>query len=72
MCPHCGSQTAYDAVVHSTKPIIMSHTGQRVFGTQKRLASDELIQAIAAKGGVVGIEAAPHTTMSKDPYDPRY
>lgn len=24
-----------------------------------------MIQAIAAKGGVVGIEAAPHTTMSK-------
>ena len=62
---HCGSQTAYDAVVHSTKPIIMSHTGAKGVWNTKRLASDELIQAIAAKGGVVGIEAAPHTTMSK-------
>ena len=25
---------------------------------------DELLRAIAAKGGVIGIEAAPHTTMS--------
>lgn len=29
------------------------------------MASDELIQAVAKKGGVIGIEAAPHTTMSK-------
>ena len=62
---HCSSQTAYDAVMHSTKPIIMSHTGAKGVWNTKRLASDELIQAIAAKGGVVGIEAAPHTTMSK-------
>ena len=52
---HCGSQTAYDAVVHSTKPIIMSHTGAKGVWNTKRLASDELIQAIAAKGGVVGM-----------------
>ena len=29
------------------------------------MASDELIRAIASRGGVVGIEAAPHTTMSR-------
>jgi membrane dipeptidase len=28
------------------------------------MASDELIKAVASKGGVIGIEAAPHTTMS--------
>ena len=28
------------------------------------MASDELIRAVGEKGGVVGIEAAPHTTMS--------
>ena len=33
--------------------------------TIKRMAGDDLIKAIGAKGGVVGIESAPHTTMSK-------
>lgn len=62
---HCSSQTTYDAVMYSQKPVIMSHTGAKGVWNTKRMASDELLQAIAAKGGVVGIEAAPHTTMSK-------
>lgn len=62
---HCGQKTAYDAVMHSQKPIIASHMGAKGVWNIKRMASDELIKAIGAKGGVVGIEAAPHTTMSK-------
>ena len=62
---HCGQKTAYDAVMHSTKPIIASHMGAKGVWNIKRMAGDELIQAIAKKGGVIGIEAAPHTTMSK-------
>ena len=62
---HCGEQTAYDAVMYSQKPIIMSHVGAKGVWNTKRMASDELIQAVAKKGGVIGIEAAPHTTMSK-------
>ena len=62
---HCGQKTAYDAVMHSTKPIIASHMGAKGVWNIKRMAGDELIQAIAKKGGVIGIEAAPHTTMSQ-------
>ena len=62
---HCGPKTAYDAVMYSKKPIIASHVGAKGVWNTKRMASDEMIQAIAQKGGVVGIEAAPHTTMSK-------
>ncbi len=62
---HCGPQTAYDAITYSKKPIIMSHVGAKGVWNTKRMASDEMIQAVAVKGGVVGIEAAPHTTMSK-------
>lgn len=61
---HCGSQTAYDAVMYSKMPIIASHMGAKGIWNSRRMASDELIQAIAKKGGVIGIEAAPHTTMS--------
>lgn len=62
---HCGPQTAYDAVTYSKKPVIASHVGAKGVWNTKRMADDKLIRAIAAGGGVVGIEAAPHTTMSK-------
>ena len=62
---HCGQKTAYDAVMHSSKPIIMSHVGAKGIWDIKRMASDEVLKAVGAKGGVIGIESAPHTTMSK-------
>ena len=62
---HCGEQTAYDAVMYSQKPIIMSHVGAKGVWNTKRMAGDELLKAIGTKGGVIGIEAAPHTTMSR-------
>ncbi|WRS28676.1 membrane dipeptidase [Oscillospiraceae bacterium MB08-C2-2] len=62
---HCGPRTAYEAVMHSKKPILASHIGARGVWDIKRLATDELISAIAKRGGVIGIEAAPHTTMSR-------
>lgn len=61
---HCGPKTAYDAVTYSQKPIIASHLGAKGVWNSKRMASDELIRAVAEKGGVIGVEAAPHTTMS--------
>ena len=61
---HCGQKTAYEAVMHSKKPIIASHVGAKGVWNTKRMASDELLKAVAGKGGVIGIEAAPHTTMS--------
>ncbi len=62
---HCGPKTAMDTVEYSAAPIIASHVGARALWNSKRLFTDDLIKAIAAKGGVVGIESAPHTTMTK-------
>ncbi len=62
---HCGPKTGIEAVMHSTKPIIASHAGARSVWNIKRMFNDDLIKAIAEKGGVLGIEAAPHTTMSR-------
>ena len=62
---HCGPRTAYDAVMHSSKPIIASHVGAKGVWPTKRMASDELIRAVGEKNGMIGIEAAPHTTMSR-------
>lgn len=61
---HCGPQTAYDTAIYSKKPIVASHIGAKGVWNSKRMAEDRLIKAIADSGGIIGIEAAPHTTMS--------
>ena len=65
-CSHCGDQTTLDTVEASEKPIVLSHIGARALWDSKRLAPDEVIEAVAANGGVIGIECAPHTTLTKN------
>jgi membrane dipeptidase len=65
-CSHCGDQTTLDTVEHSEKPIVLSHIGARALWDSNRLAPDEVLEAVAAKGGVIGIECAPHTTLTKN------
>lgn len=62
---HCGPITARESVECSAKPIILSHTGARALWDSKRLFPDEVFIACAERGGVIGVEAAPHTTMTK-------
>jgi len=64
-CSHCGDVTTLDTVRWSEKPIVLSHIGARALWTSNRLAPDEVLEAVAAKGGVIGIECAPHTTLTK-------
>jgi len=64
-CAHASPQTTLDTIEVSTKPIFLTHIGARSVWDIKRLAPDEVLKACAGKGGVIGIEAAPHTTMSK-------
>ncbi len=64
-CSHCGDRTTLDTIEHSEKPILLSHIGARALWDSNRLAPDEVLVACAAKGGVIGVEAAPHTTLTK-------
>lgn len=64
-CSHCGDRTTLDTVEWSEKPIVLSHIGARALWDSNRLAPDEVLEAVAAKGGVIGIECAPHTTLTK-------
>jgi len=64
-CSHCGDQTTLDTIEWSEKPIVLSHIGARALWDSNRLAPDEVLEACAAKGGVIGIECAPHTTLTK-------
>ena len=63
---HCGDQTTLDTVQYSEKPIVLSHIGARALWDSNRLAHDDVLEAVAAKGGVIGIECAPHTTLTKN------
>jgi len=62
---HCGEKTSMDAILASRKPIFITHTGARALWDAKRLKTDEVLKACAERGGVIGIEAAPHTTITK-------
>jgi membrane dipeptidase len=68
-CAHSSDRTTLDTIECSRKPIFLSHTGARSLWNIKRLAPDEVMRACADKGGVIGIEAAPHTTLTeKNPH----
>jgi membrane dipeptidase len=63
---HSGDQTSMDTIEASEKPIFITHAGARGLWNTKRMKPDEVLKAMAAKGGVIGIEAAPHTTLTKE------
>jgi len=63
-CSHCGDQTTLDTIEVSEKPIVLSHIGARALWDSNRMAPDEVLVACAEKGGLIGIEAAPHTTLT--------
>ncbi|MDQ2952618.1 MAG: dipeptidase, partial [Chloroflexota bacterium] len=62
---HSGDQTSLDTIEASEKPIFATHAGARGLWNTKRMKPDDVLKALAAKGGVIGIEAAPHTTLTK-------
>lgn len=61
---HSGDVTTRDVIEASKKPIFMTHVGARALWDISRLKPDDLLIACAEKGGVIGIEAAPHTTLT--------
>ncbi len=62
---HCGDQTTLGIIAASEHPIVISHAGARSLWPTARLKPDFVLEALAAKGGVLGIEAAPHTTLTE-------
>ncbi|GAA0912013.1 hypothetical protein GCM10009560_01960 [Nonomuraea longicatena] len=67
---HSGDRTSLDTVRHSGKPVLITHAGARSVWPTRRMKPDEVIRAVAERGGVIGLEAAPHTTLS--PGHPRH
>jgi membrane dipeptidase len=61
---HCGDKTAADTIGCSEKPTLISHVGARALWNTNRMKPDDVLKACAEKGGVIGVEAAPHTTLT--------
>ncbi|HEY6538795.1 MAG TPA: membrane dipeptidase [Candidatus Dormibacteraeota bacterium] len=65
-CSHAGDRTTLDTIEASRAPVSISHAGARAVWPTARMKPDEVIRACAEKGGIIGIEAAPHTTLSRE------
>ncbi len=63
---HTGDKTAMDVIEMSEQPIFITHIGARSLWDMKRLKPDYVLKACAQRGGVIGIEAAPHTTITRE------
>ena len=59
---HTGDLTALQTCELSSAPVFLSHSGARALFPEMKLKTDDLLKAVAATGGVIGIEASPGTT----------
>jgi membrane dipeptidase len=62
---HAGDRTSLDTIRASAAPVCISHSGSRELWPISKCKPDDVIRACAERGGVIGIEAAPGTTMVK-------
>jgi membrane dipeptidase len=61
---HASDRTGVETVAASRAPVFMTHAGARALWDIPRLKGDDVLRAIADSGGVIGMSAAPHTTIS--------
>ncbi len=61
---HSSDRTALDVCAHSGTPVFMTHAGARAVWDIPRMKPDDVLRAVAGTGGVIGMSAAPHTTLS--------
>jgi membrane dipeptidase len=61
---HCGDQTSLDVIAASSQSVFITHAGARAVWNSPRMKSDEVLKACADKGGIIGVCAAPNTTLS--------
>jgi membrane dipeptidase len=61
---HSSDRTALDVCRHTDKPVFLTHAGARAVWDTARMKPDDVLRAVADTGGVIGMSAAPHTTLS--------
>jgi membrane dipeptidase len=63
---HTGDVTAMQTCEVSTAPVFLSHSGARALFSERKLKEDDLLKAVRDTGGVIGIEASPHSTIGRE------
>jgi membrane dipeptidase len=61
---HSSDRTTLDVCEQSELPVLMTHAGSRAVWDIPRMKPDAVLRAVAETGGVIGMSAAPHTTLS--------
>jgi len=61
---HSSDLTSVGVCRASSKPVLMTHAGARAVWDIPRMKPDHVLRAIADTDGVIGMSAAPHTTLS--------
>lgn len=59
---HVGERSSLEALEHSTKPCIFSHSNAKGVANMRRNITDEQATLVARKGGVIGL--SPHAFLS--------
>lgn len=62
---HSGDRTCLDTFDASDRPVLITHAGARSVWPTPRMKPDDVLRGCAETGGVIGLEAAPHTTLSR-------
>jgi membrane dipeptidase len=63
---HSSDRTALDTCEVTGRPVFITHAGARAVWDTPRMKPDDVLRAVAGTGGVIGMSAAPHTTLSGD------
>jgi membrane dipeptidase len=61
---HASDRTALDTCEQSERAVFITHAGARAVWETARMKPDDVLRAVAGTGGVIGMSAAPHTTLS--------
>ena len=61
---HANLATSMDAMIASTKPVLITHAGCEAIHKHPRNKPDTLLRAVADKGGVCGVYDLPYLTAS--------
>lgn len=66
-CSHLSDTGFWDLLEHTTGPIVASHSNARAVCPHGRNLTDEQLRAVAARGGIVGINFLPAFLKAEGP-----
>lgn len=61
---HAGDRTSMDVITASAAPVMITHAGARGVWPTERMKPDHVLRELAGAGGLLGLESAPHSTIS--------